>query len=169
MSLMSLPTQSIPVSSANSPDVIALQILCLGKASSRRDPGQENHHGSSLGGVFHPSAPQGARGHGPRAGFPLSSRLRLQARTHPEEPAVAQPRPGSTAGAGMGSPGAPTAWGTPVHSHPPRAAAGGSAQRPVLGLGSARGAEPVEGRQQLKAQHFVKSINENIYVKQKKK
>lgn len=92
---LNVPSQSIPGSSDNSPDVIALQILCLGKASSRRDPGQENHHGSSLRGVFHPSAPQGARGHGPRAGFPLSPRLRLQARAHPEEPAVAQPCLGS--------------------------------------------------------------------------
>lgn len=160
---MFLPTQSIPGSSDDSPDVIALQILCLGKASSRRDPGQENHHGSSLGGVFHPSAPQGARGHGPRAGFPLSPRLRLQARAHPEEPAVAQPCLGSAAGAG--GTGAPVAWDT--CALPPTSCCC-RWERPALRPGTWERARSgaCGGRQQLKAQHFVKSINEkNIYVK----
>lgn len=156
---MSLPTQPVPGFSDNCSNVITLQILCLGKASSRRDPRQENHHGSSLRGVFHPSAPQGARGHGPRTGFPLSSRLRLQARAHPEEPAVAQPFLRSTAGAG--STGAPMARDTCALSPISCCCRW---ERPALHPGTRERARSRArgGRQQLKAQHFVKSINENI-------
>lgn len=145
--------------------MIALQILCLGKASSRRDPRQENHHGSSLRGVFHPSTPQGARGHRPRAGFPLSPRLRLPARAHPEEPAVAQPCCRSVAG--TGGTGAPVAWDTWDTCALSPTSCCCRWERPALRPGTRERARSGArgGRQQLKAQHFVKSINENIYVK----
>lgn len=151
----------------NSSDVIVLQILCLGKASSRRDPWQESHHGSSLRRVLHTSAPQGARGHWPWAGFPLSSRLRFQTWAHLEEPTVAwlcigtAVRESSTGELMAG-------WqaGTSVCSHPLTLCC--SQPRALSALSSdwmaCMGADPCGGRQWLKAQHFVKSINENIYV-----